>query len=313
MANTDPQVMKQKRIGGIDIYHAMGHKGQGYNVMHLESATSEHGLGCTDDILDIAPLCKVYRTGSVIETSNGVVTKAECYYEGRIYTIEEFIKEKKIKFITKSTGGKVTDTARETYWQNLIDKYNVVLVCPAGNQASNGVTCAFPDKVSFIIGAVGISDSGVIKSKTYTGQGAAVDFSYFTGDQEGTSFATPRILAVMILLCNRFGDKTWKELYEMLKILAKDVEVSGFDIKTGWGVPILHEDDNRRLGKLAEQTITGTLREIDIKKLPSGEIKRVKAILYKGENYTRLRDNEDILGVVDVEYDAVNKIPTVAD
>lgn len=35
--------------------------------------------------------------------------------------------------------------------------------------------------------------------------------------------------------------------------------------------------------------------------------------MYNGENYTRLRDSEDILGVVDVEYDAVNKIPTVAD
>lgn len=311
MANTDPQVMKQKRIGGIDIYHAMGHKGQGYNVMHLEDANSNHGLGCVEDILDIAPECKVYRTGSSIEANGEKVTKANCYWEDRTYTIEEFIKEKQIKFVTKSTGGSVSNVARENYWQDLIDKYNIVLVSPAGNQGAKGVTTAFPDKVSIIVGAVGISDSGVIKAKTYSGQGESVDFAYFTGDQEGTSFATPRLLAVMILLCNRFGNKTRNELIEMLKILAKDVDVLGVDIKTGWGVPILHEDDNRRLGKLAEQTVTGTLREIEVK--ADGQIKRIKAILYAGENYTRLRDNEDVLGVVEVEYDEANKLPIVND
>jgi hypothetical protein len=300
VANTDPEVMRQKEIGGINLYHKMGHIGTGYNVMHLESAISSHGSGC-----------KVYRTGSSILNNGETITQADCFYNGKIYPIEDFIKEYNIKFVTKSTGGKVYNAALERYWQNLIDKYNIILFSPAGNEGVKGVTTAFPDKVSIIVGAVGLSDRRIIKPKTYTGQGESVDFAYFTGDQEGTSFATPRLLAVSALLCSRFGNKTRNELIEILKVLAQDLDVSGVDIKTGWGIPILREDDNRRLGKLAEQTVTGTLREIEVK--TNGKIKRIKAILYKGENYTRLRDNEDILGVVDVEYDSENKLPIVED
>lgn len=51
----------------------------------------------------------------------------------------------------------------------------------------------------------------------------------------------------------------------------------------------------------------------DIKILVDGTEKTVKAISYGGENYVRLRDFEDKLGVVDVEYDAVKKMPTVKD
>ena len=305
MANTDPQVMRQKRIGGIDIYHAMGFKGDGYNVMHLESDTSDHGQGCVDDILDIAPGCKVYRTGSTILNNGKAITQAICRYDGKTYAIEDFVREKNIKFVTKSTGGKVNDLVLEAYWQNLIDKYNIVLVSPAGNQGSKGVTTAFPDKVSIIVGAVGLSDKGIISPKTYTGQGESVDFAYFTGDQEGASFATPRLLAVMALLCSRFGNKSRNELMEMLKVLAKDVDVSGVDVKTGWGVPILHEDDDKMFGD--DEVITVTTMLIN------GEKKTVKRILKNGENYIRLRDFEDVLGVVDVEYDEANKLPIVED
>jgi hypothetical protein len=306
MANSDPEVLRQKKVGGVDIYHAMGFLGEGYNVMHLEDDDSEHGLGCVEDIYDMMPKCKVYRTGSNIESNNEAVTRAECSYEGRTYTIEEFIKQYNIKFVTKSVGGKPRDAVLEAYWQNLIDKYNIVLVAPAGNQGTKGVTCAFPDKVSFIVGAVGLSDRGIINPKTYTGQGSEVDFAYFTGDQEGTSFATPRLLGVLGLLCSRFGDKTWKELYEMCKVLAKDVDLTGVDIKTGWGVPILHADDDKFFGG-EDEVVTVTQIKVNDK------IVTVKRILKGGENYIRLRDFEDILGVVDVEYDAVNKVPVVTD
>jgi murein DD-endopeptidase MepM/ murein hydrolase activator NlpD len=255
VANTDPQVMKQKEIGGIDVYHTMGYKGQDYGVMHLESSKTPHGLGVTEDILDIVPECKVYRTGSLILSNNETVKQADCFYEGKTYTIEEFIRERKIKIVTKSVGGPENDPAREKYWQDLIDKYNIILVSPAGN---NKFTIAFPAKVCIVVGAVGRSDKGIINPKSYTGKDNEVDFAYFTGDQEGTSFAAPRLVGVILLLLSRFGDKTQGEIYEMLKVLAKDVDVSGLDVKTGWGIPILHADDDRRLGKLVEQTATET-------------------------------------------------------
>lgn len=44
-----------------------------------------------------------------------------------------------------------------------------------------------------------------------------------------------------------------------------------------------------------------------------GKVKTVKRILKDGENFIRLRDMEDILGVVDVEYDPAAKMPIVTD
>lgn len=44
-----------------------------------------------------------------------------------------------------------------------------------------------------------------------------------------------------------------------------------------------------------------------------GKIKTVQRILKDGENFVRLRDMEDVLGVVDVEYDAAAQMPIVTD
>jgi hypothetical protein len=42
-----------------------------------------------------------------------------------------------------------------------------------------------------------------------------------------------------------------------------------------------------------------------------GKIVEVNRILYNQENYIRLRDFEDVLGVVDVEYDRVQNIAII--
>jgi len=45
----------------------------------------------------------------------------------------------------------------------------------------------------------------------------------------------------------------------------------------------------------------------------NGKVKTVQRILKDGENFVRLRDMEDVLGVVDVEYDTAAKMPIVTD
>ena len=47
------------------------------------------------------------------------------------------------------------------------------------------------------------------------------------------------------------------------------------------------------------------------KVLVNGEVKEVKRIMKDGENYIRLRDFEDVLGVCDVDYDAERKLPII--
>ena len=47
------------------------------------------------------------------------------------------------------------------------------------------------------------------------------------------------------------------------------------------------------------------------KVLSNGEIKEVRRIMKDGENYIRLRDLEDVLGICDVDYDAEKKMPII--
>ncbi len=56
-----------------------------------------------------------------------------------------------------------------------------------------------------------------------------------------------------------------------------------------------------------EEMVTETKIMVD------GKIKTVKRILKDGENYIRLRDMDDVLGVVKVEYDEANKVAVVTD
>ena len=57
----------------------------------------------------------------------------------------------------------------------------------------------------------------------------------------------------------------------------------------------------------AYEMVTETKIKVD------GKIKTVQRILKDGENFVRLRDMEDVLGVVDVEYDAAADMPVVTD
>lgn len=315
MANTDKEVLKQKEKAGINAYYKLGYYGKG-NVMQMESNSSDHADGVVEDILDIAPNMKIYRTGSTIISDSCAIKQATCAYQGITYEIEDFIKKFNIKILTESVGGKQHDSVMEPYYEYLKKTYNIILVAPTGNLGSKDVTTAFPVISAIQVGAISISDRGIIKLTSYSGYDdiGDVDFVYFTGDQNGTSYSTPRIVGVIGLLLDRFGlDKTQDEIFEMLKLLSVDMEVKGLDARTGYGYPVLHEDDHRRLGKLAEQIVRGTLREIDVELLPSKNKKQVRSILYGNENYIRLRDFEDILGVVDVEYDEATKIPTIKD
>lgn len=81
-----------------------------------------------------------------------------------------------------------------------------------------------------------------------------------------------------------------------------DLGASGKDEKFGWGIPVMGDPM-----EVIDTEITQTQIKVN------GRIKTVNRILYNGENYIRLRDFEDILGVVNVEYDPIAKIPIVED
>jgi len=230
-------LQRQRDIAGVTAFREAGYTGKGWNVLQLESSTSDHATECVADILDIAPGMTVYRATSTIITKSSGVT-ATCKYNGITYTLEEFIKQYNIKFVTKSVGGKPVDIVKSAYFQDLIDRYNIILVTPAGNKGKSGLCVAFPVDVSIVVGAVGLSDSNTISVLNYSGRGNEVDFVYFMGYRTGTSYAAPRLLGVMGLLSEKYGDMTKDEMYSLLKSLCREIDSSG-TYNDGYGIPIL--------------------------------------------------------------------------
>lgn len=55
------------------------------------------------------------------------------------------------------------------------------------------------------------------------------------------------------------------------------------------------------------------VRWIEVELGKAKELREVRAVLVGGENYVRLRDLEDVLHVVDVEYNAATKRPVIID
>lgn len=230
------EVERQNRISGVKLIRDQGYTGAGWNVAQLESSTSDHGEECVNRILEIAPGMKVYRAQSTVTIGKNGVT-ATCKYDGKTYDLEDFIKEYNIKFITKSIGGKPVDEAYSAYLQNLIDNYDIIPVTPAGNEGLDGLTTAFPINVSIVVGAVAISDSGRISVTNYSGRGK-IDFAYFPGFGNGTSFCAPAIVGVLGLLFEKYGGRSKDQAKELLKQFCGGKQ---YNEKVGWGVPIMND------------------------------------------------------------------------
>lgn len=230
-------LQKQLEYSNIPAWHEAGYTGRGINVMNLETPGG-HGSACSQRVKDAAPDATVYETGLSGRTENGEYI-ATCKYDGKTYTLEEFIKEYKIRLVIRSTGGRVKDEIKSAFWQRLIDKYNVILVTPVGNEGVERITSAFPKDVAIYVGACGLSDSGVVKVQNYSGRGEEVDFVNFTGFLNGTSFAAPYTAGMIALLLQKNPNMTWLEAKEYLKMHSKDLEKDGHDINTGWGVPVM--------------------------------------------------------------------------
>ena len=230
-------VQKQLEYNNILEWHKNGITGKGINVMNLETPGG-HGSACSRRVKDAAPDATIYEAGLQGRTESGTYFAA-CFYGGKRWQVEDFIREFDIKLVIRSTGGKVKDDVKSAYWQKLIDKYNVILVTPVGNEGVKRITSAFPKDVAIYVGACGLSDSGVAKVQYYSGRGEEVDFVNFTGFLNGTSFSAPYTAGMIALLLQKNPNMTWLEAKEYLKTHRKDLEKDGHDINTGWGVPVM--------------------------------------------------------------------------
>ena len=303
MSSVYEYIKEQNKYCNIDKLHDKGVTGKGIVVWNCEARTPSHGEITERRILDAAPDAAVITCGYNLVADNKKIYAHTVDFEGKTYDIEDFIYEKKIRILTKSVGGSTAkDGAVSRYWNMLKEKYNLIFFTASGNEGTKRIGGAFPPDVAMLVGACDLV-KGNPKRAGYSSVGEDIDFMGFTGIWNGTSFASPYIAGMAALLCQVSPNITQYEVYEYFKDNAVDLEGQGFDNNTGYGLVKMGEIGS--VSEMEDEMITKTKIKVN------GKILEVNRILKNDENYIRLRDFEDVLGVLNIEWDAKERIPVI--
>ncbi len=302
---TPEEIIKQENdYCGLTAWHTAGITGEGVTVWNMEAAGRDHGLTTERRIKDAAPGANVITTMVSMIYTPDEIKEESVTYNGVKYSVDDFIKKFKIKVINVSrSGSKTAGNALSTFWGNLKAKYNLIFCNAVGNEGTGDWGGAIPYDVAMYIGAANLI-KGKLQRASYSSVTKELDFMALTGTWSGTSFASPYVAGMAALLAQVKPSISQEEVYGYFIKHAEDMYEPGVDAYTGYGLAKMGSIDEDWEGN---EVITKTKIKVN------GQIKEVNRILKNGENYIRLRDFEDVLGVVNVEYDPVEKIPVVED
>lgn len=256
----------------IDKYHEKGFKGQGINILNLESETSEHGEHVCKVIKDVAPNCKIFKGTIGAKCKGGKCVELNIHTSTGKYDLIEFIKTNNIKIINASLGMEnLTDKEPTNIYirENIIDKLGVIFTNSAGNCGSH--ICGRYKYCAIVVGACWLKDDGTIEKANYSGTGEEIDFNTFCHGlgQQGTSFSAPFLAGQIALLLNKYKDMNQYQVYNLLKDNCKDLGDKGKDNKFGWGLPILPLEE---VVKMNFKDIQGHWAEKEIEKAVNSDI-----------------------------------------
>ena len=239
----DKLLERQFAFLNVDKYHAMGYRGQGFTVVNAENypGKDDHGIMTTGVINDYIPECRVIN--SLISGSG---RDRKIYYQGEYIPLEEAIVRFNIKAFTSShTASK--DKVTLDYYKELQERYKVFFFSAAGNDGESVRDDWNRYNTAIAVGAATIDEKGSISRTYFSGVGEELDFMCFMGKGTGTSSATPALTSLAILLCQRYGDMSQAELIEVFKSISYNLDVGGWDERTGWGIPILPLTDELKV------------------------------------------------------------------
>lgn len=291
--------IKELEYCNIPLRHTK-YKGEDITVF-CDDVSGNHSQLVKGVVEGLLPQAKVY-TGSLnFETVNNVVKSVNvlCNETKELIPFEDFIRKYNVRLVNNSKNGGNHDknSPKAVYLRAIRDKYNLVITGSAGNGYGSPIDNSFYG-AGIMVGGCQLKN-GEPTNGLYA-EDEDIDFTCFTAGLTGTSFSAPFLLGICGLLIQKYPKWKQSDIYCYLKNHSMDLGAKGKDSIYGYGLPIMGEIEEQEM-------ITETQIKVD------GKIKTVQRILKNGENYIRLRDFEDILGVVDVEYDYVDKIPVVKD
>ena len=235
---------------GVKAWHEAGFKGQGVTCIHLESESSEHGRNCRNRVLEAAPEATVLNASHIVKRNNKEIHNEYISYKDESLPFDEFCTKHNVKILSKSIAGDPSvGTLMSKFYNEQKKKHNLIFFSCAGNEGCDGVTSMIPEDVAILVGACSVS-TGKPKMKYYSslGEVGQVDFSDFTGVQEGTSFSNPYLAGKAALLVGRYGDMSQDEIFEYFKMCAEPIETDyenddnyegDYDRYSGYGLVVL--------------------------------------------------------------------------
>jgi hypothetical protein len=325
---------KEKSICRIDQWHRAGYTGKGIKIATKDISGLFPGLSffhgkVKDPFRDWPPHFNSH-VQQVADVLHQIAPDAEIYTLGHS-TPEDltFILENGIHLVNNSTTGSYNNPADNALENQAIER-GTMFVGSAGNDGESGPGVNHTKETWLSVGAVHYMKSTltgemIINRPNYSSWGDddldCVGFSALTVHDAqganpdgftatGTSFSAPFVTGMLALYYQWFieyhgRNPRFEETYSFVKANSMDLEVAGFDDKTGFGLFVLPEVEKMPKGKIelfVDQT-KGFINGEPVELYIAPEIKKGRALV-------GLRDVSELLGC-QVEWDEKTRKITI--